>query len=104
MKHRDYVAQREANDPEFREACEKLRPEYEYRRALISRRLAAGLSQREMAERLGVSQSMVAKLETGRARLTVDTLHRLAATLGVDFVITPQTPLLVRTHQAAAAS
>ncbi|RYG16060.1 XRE family transcriptional regulator, partial [bacterium] len=44
----------------------------EYRRvveALVAARKAAGLSQYELAARLGVEQSYVAKIETVRRRL-----------------------------------
>lgn len=101
MNHRDYVAQREARDPAFREASERLRPQFEFRKALVGARLAAGLTQRQLAERMGTSQAAIARLESGTRLPSVDTLYRLAVILGVDFTITPQAPLTVRQHQAA---
>jgi transcriptional regulator with XRE-family HTH domain len=101
MNHRDYVAQREARDPAFKEACEKLRPQFEFRKALIGARLAAGLTQQQLAERLGTSQAAIARLESGRRFPNVETLYRLAGVLAVDFTITPQEPLAVRPHKAA---
>lgn len=101
MNHRDYVAEREARSPEFRAAREELRPQYEFRKALIGARLAAGLTQKQLAERMGTSQAAIARLEGGTRMPTVDTLYRLAVILGVDFTITPQKPLSVRTHPAA---
>ncbi|MBI4319752.1 MAG: helix-turn-helix transcriptional regulator [Chloroflexi bacterium] len=101
MNHRDYVAQREARDPAFREACERLRPQYEFRKALIGARLNAGLTQKQLAERMGTSQAAIARLEAGTRLPSVDTLHRLAVILGLDFTITPQELLGVRPHKAA---
>lgn len=101
MNHEDYVAQREARDPAFREACERLRPQFEFRKALIGARIAAGLTQKQLAERMGTSQAAVARLESGTRLPSVDTLYRLAVILGVDFTITPQEPLTVRPHKAA---
>jgi transcriptional regulator with XRE-family HTH domain len=47
-------------------------------------RVAAGLSQTQLAERLGtISEPGVHRWETGRTRPGVDILPRLAATLGV---------------------
>jgi transcriptional regulator with XRE-family HTH domain len=47
-------------------------------------RVAAGLSQRELAERLRtVSEPGIHRWETGRTRPSVDILPRLASTLGV---------------------
>lgn len=101
MNHEDYVAQRETRDPAFREACERLRPQFEFRKALIGARISAGLTQKQLAERMGTSQAAVARLESGTRLPSVDTLYRLAVILGVDFTITPQEPLTVRPHKAA---
>ncbi len=46
------------------------------------RRKAAGLRQRELANRLGVSQGRVSDLERGRTEPRLDTIRRLAAALG----------------------
>ncbi|MDP2937005.1 MAG: helix-turn-helix transcriptional regulator [Dehalococcoidia bacterium] len=96
-----HVAEMEATDPAFREACERLRPQYEFRKALISARLGVGLTQKDLAERIGATQPAIARLERGERLPTVDTLHRLATVLGVDFLITPEEPLIVRPHRAA---
>lgn len=44
----------------------------------------AGLSQRELAERSGTSQSAVARTEAGRGTVTVATLERLVSAAGLD--------------------
>ena len=41
-------------------------------------RLQLGYTQEQMAERLGVIQQFISKLETGRENLTIDTLRRIA--------------------------
>jgi transcriptional regulator with XRE-family HTH domain len=46
-------------------------------------RRTAGLNQAQLAERLGITQSMVSKLEVGRSTVTTDTLDRLVAALGL---------------------
>lgn len=93
--HDKYIAQREYEDPAFREARERLRSQHEYRRALIGARIAAGLTQKELAQRMGTTQSAIARLESGSCLPTVDTLHRLAVALGVSFIITPGEALSV---------
>jgi transcriptional regulator with XRE-family HTH domain len=50
--------------------------------ALAAHRLALGLSQTEVAARMGTSQSAVARLESGDADLRLSTLQRYAAALG----------------------
>jgi transcriptional regulator with XRE-family HTH domain len=49
---------------------------------LVARRRALGLSQTEVAARMGTSQSAVARLESGGADVRLSTLDRYAAALG----------------------
>jgi len=53
-------------------------------RELAVRRQDAGLSQTEIAARMGTSQSAVARLESGEADLRASTLERYAAALGTE--------------------
>lgn len=70
--------------PGFREMA--LRRMSAERRRLVSdltaQRQWAGLSQTEVAARMGTSQSAVARLEAGEADLRVSTLERYAAAIG----------------------
>jgi predicted transcriptional regulator len=49
---------------------------------LVAQRQAAGLSQTEVAARMGTSQSSVARLEAGTADVRLSTLERYAAAVG----------------------
>src|SRR5580698_5638257 len=51
-------------------------------RELAEQRQAAGLSQTEVAARMGTSQSAVARLESGPADVRASTLERYAAAVG----------------------
>ena len=51
-------------------------------RELASQRQAAGLSQTEVAARMGTSQSAVARLESGAVDVRASTLERYAAAVG----------------------
>jgi ribosome-binding protein aMBF1 (putative translation factor) len=51
-------------------------------RELAAQRQAAGLSQTEIAARMGTSQSAVARLESGAADVRTSTLERYAAAVG----------------------
>ena len=53
--------------------------------ALARARAAAGITQYELADRLGVDQSYVAKYENGRRRLDVVEFMRIVAAIGVDY-------------------
>ena len=65
--------------PGFAEMAERRRALTD---ALVARRIDLGLSQTEVAARMGTSQSAVARLETGQADIRMSTLERYAAALG----------------------
>ena len=65
--------------PGFREMAKERRS---LASALSSKRVELGLSQTEVAARMGTSQSAVARLESGDADLRLSTLERYAAALG----------------------
>lgn len=59
----------------------------ELARLVIKHRAALGLSQEELAERMGTSHSAISRLESGRHKTSVETLQRVAAALGVRLVM-----------------
>ena len=79
--------------PGFREMA--LRRMSAQRRRLVAeltaQRRSAGLSQTEVAARMGTSQSAVARLETGEADVRVSTLERYAAAIGSQLAWQAQT-------------
>ncbi|MGO9559675.1 MAG: helix-turn-helix domain-containing protein [Acidimicrobiales bacterium] len=64
--------------PGFREMAERRRA---YVGRLVEERVALGLTQTEVAARMGTSQSAVARLESGDADVRISTLERYAAAL-----------------------
>ncbi len=91
----DYIAERTARDPEFRIRWESEQPLREASQAIIGARLSAGLTQAELAAKLGTTQSAIARLESGTGMPRVDTFQKLARVLGVRFEITPEKGLIV---------
>lgn len=69
-------------DEEYRQAHEELEPEYALARAVIAARVNAGLTQEQLAQRMNTTQSVIARLESGRTRPSTQTLERLAAATG----------------------
>ena len=86
---KNYLAQ-QMEDPAFAAESEAQRPEYEAIRAVIAARLACNMTQKELAEKTGIRQSNISRIENGSASPTIDTLARIAAGLGkqlkIDFV------------------
>lgn len=81
------VARGLADDPAFREAWERMEPFSAIARMTAQRRSALGLSQRDLARRMGTSHSAIARLESGTHPVTVTTLQRLAQALDMRLVI-----------------
>ena len=51
------------------------------------RRLELGLTQQELAERMGTSHSAISRIESGRHRTSLATLQRLAEALELRFLV-----------------
>jgi transcriptional regulator with XRE-family HTH domain len=63
-------------------------------RELVHRlRTDAGLTQAELARRMGTTQSAIARMENGGTRSTLETLERLAGAVGQDLVVGVETGL-----------
>ena len=69
-------------DPEYQAAYDALQPEFELARSLIEVRMGAGLTQAQLAERMETTQSVVARLESGRVHLSTRTLGKVAQSTG----------------------
>jgi transcriptional regulator with XRE-family HTH domain len=69
-------------DPEYRAAHAALEEEFVLASALIETRGHAGLSQEELARRMGTSQAAIARMESGRYLPSSRTLQRFAEATG----------------------
>jgi len=65
-------------DPEVKREFDALEAEFAIATELIKARMRAGLSQAELAERMGTSQSAIARLESGQTLPSTKTLLRFA--------------------------
>lgn len=65
-------------DPRVRREYDALAPEFEIAAELLRARMRAGLSQAELAARMGTSQSAIAHLESGQTLPSTKTLLRFA--------------------------
>jgi ribosome-binding protein aMBF1 (putative translation factor) len=80
-----YLEKRSGHDAELRKVWDSGAVELGFRKAIIGARLAAGLSQRQLAQRIGVSESLVTRMEVGAYRPRLETLLKVAAALNVTF-------------------
>lgn len=63
----------------------------------------AGITQRELAERLGCSQPAISQAEAGGASLSIATLQRFADALGCDLQLAIVSREVALKHTVAAA-
>jgi transcriptional regulator with XRE-family HTH domain len=82
------VAKRWMKEPGFKKGYDALEDEFALASQLIEARSRAGLTQAEVAERMGTSQSTVARLESGGAKPSLSTLKRFAKATGARVRIT----------------
>ena len=74
-------------EPKYRKAFEALEEEFVLASAIIDVRNRAGLTQHELARKMGTTQPVVARLESGRSRPSMRTLERLADATGSRLLI-----------------
>ena len=81
------AARRARRSAGYREAQERLAPYEQLARIVIRRRLDLGLTQEQLAQRMGTSYSAISRIESGQHNTSVQTLQRLAAALEMRFVM-----------------
>jgi len=88
--------------PEVKKAYEQLDEEFAFLEEILKARAAAGLTQAEVAERIGTTQSAIARLESPSSRHSpsVETLQKYARALGcrVEIKFVPDAQAVRRTR------
>lgn len=74
-------------DPEVRREYERLKPRYELISQLISARARNGLTQAQLAKKVGTKQSAIARAESGSVNLSIGFLEKLSHALGSKLII-----------------
>jgi ribosome-binding protein aMBF1 (putative translation factor) len=82
MTVEESIATKRAEDPEYRRLNDFYRPMRDLATAVILRRGALGMTQEELARRMGTTASSISRIESGQHRTRPDTLKRLAEALG----------------------
>ena len=82
MTHIEELREKWMKNPKFRAEYEALHLEFELIRGMIHARVQSGLTQAQIAERMGTTQSAVARLESGRSNPSAKTLEKYAKATG----------------------
>lgn len=85
--HSDASRRRAKRSAAYREELRRIAPYEGIARIVIARRAALGLTQQELAERVGTSHSVISRIESGQHPTSVTTLTRLAQAFGTHLVV-----------------
>ena len=86
--HREYVEERSKRSPRFRRAYRRTLHKVDLAILVAQMREAAGLSQSELAARIGTSQPVIARLENAAYQgQSLKMLEKIAAVCGVTLTL-----------------
>jgi len=71
----------------FRRAAKEVEHEYIVAKALIELRKRKGLTQKELAEKIGTKQPVISRIETGVVKPSIALLERIAQALGAQLEV-----------------
>lgn len=83
-KYDDFLAE-QLQDEELKKEYDNLQPEFDVIRAIVDARVSQNLTQKQLAERSGINQADISKLENGTRNPSINLLKRLAD--GMDMVL-----------------
>ena len=87
MDFNEYLKNSLEEDDELKREYDALQTEYELIEKLIKARVEANLTQKELAQKCGMKQSNISRLESGKSNPTIRFLKKLANSLDCDLVI-----------------
>lgn len=80
--YKDFLNE-QLKDDEFKKEYDALDAEFSIIQAMLDARKAAGMTQKDLADRTGIAQADISKLENGNANPSLRTLQRLADGMGM---------------------
>ena len=78
----DMYLKEQMTNPEFKKEWDKNELEYQLMRMILKARNEQHLTQSELAERTGIRQSNISRIEKGQALPSISTLSKIAHGLG----------------------
>lgn len=83
MRTFDDMLSNQLKNENFRKEYEAIQPEMDVIRAIVDARTSQNLTQKDLAERTGINQADISKLENGTRNPSVNLLKRLADGMGM---------------------
>lgn len=82
MSNLSTLKKRWLKDSKVKTAYDEQTLEFDVAKTLVAERVKAHLTQKEIAEKMGTTQSVIARLESGSRLPTIKTIQRYARALG----------------------
>ena len=83
MKTLKEFKEEQMKNPEFVKEYNSIQPEMDVIRAMVDARTSQNLTQKQLAERTGINQADISKLENGTRNPSINLLKRLADGMGM---------------------
>ena len=87
MKNYKQFKRQLLKDKEIQKAHDNIKPEFDLIQIILRKRIEQGLTQEELANKIGTKQSAIARFESGTYNPTVSFLQKIADALGVQLKI-----------------
>lgn len=88
VSFQQYKKQSLGNDPELQNAYDDLEMKYHLIEQIAKLRKAENMTQQELAEKLGIAQSSIGRLESNKQNPTLSFINKIANALGYNMHIT----------------
>ncbi len=83
MRTFDDMLSKQLHDEEFKKEYDAIQPDMDVIRAIVDARTSQNMTQKKLAERTGINQADISKLENGTRNPSVNLLKRLADGMGM---------------------
>lgn len=83
----DIFLKKSLKNPKIKAEYDRLQPEFALIEAMIEARMKRGITQEKLAKKIGTKQSVISRLESGRANPSVAFLKKLAQALNTHLEI-----------------
>jgi predicted transcriptional regulator len=82
MNNFEKYLNKQLDNPDFKREFDLLKPKYEVIEIIISERTKQKLTQKALAEKIGIKQSHISRLESGNYNPSLEFLQKIAGGLG----------------------
>ena len=83
MRKFDDFLEEQMQDQELKKEVDDIQPEFDVIRAIVDARTSQNLTQKQLAEKTGINQADIIKLENGTRNPSINLLKRLADGMGM---------------------